>query len=208
MFSDSFPYYKVFVSIPNFALIILNIFFYFESLEICKKLQASQHWIMSLHLHSLLWSMSSFSPVHARQRTKCLLSSSPYSIQSSLPHQGYVLKYKFIHHHGYTAMSFTRCQQHSIVTSYWPQLVWSKLLDPQPHSELLTFPDLHFEERCSPSLASRKLISPSRPPSNISLLSEDMLNLTITYMLSKTSILIQHFLLHISFFIDMYISPN
>lgn len=94
---------------------------------------------MSLHLHSLLWSMSLFSPVHARQQTKCLVSSSPYSIQSSLPHQGYVLKYKFIHHHGYTAMSFTRCQQHSIVTSYWPQLVWSKLLDPQPHSELLIF---------------------------------------------------------------------
>ena len=197
MFSDSFPYYKVFVFIPNFVLIILN--FFFESLEICKKLQASQNCNMSLHLHSLLWFTSSFSPVQARQQTKCLVSSSPYPSQSPLLTPGYVLKYKFIHHCGYTAMSFTRCQQHSIVTSCWPQLIWSKLLDPQPHMELFTFPDLHFEERCSPSLWSKKLISSSRSPSNFSLLSEDMLKLSIMYMLSKTSILIQHFLLHISF---------
>ena len=121
MFSDSFPYYKVFVFIPNFVLIILN--FFFESLEICKKLQASQNCNMSLHLHSLLWFTSSFSPVQARQQTKCLVSSSPYPSQSPLLTPGYVLKYKFIHHCGYTAMSFTRCQQHSIVTSCWPQLI-------------------------------------------------------------------------------------
>ena len=83
MFSDSFPDYKVFVFMPNIVLIILNIFF-FESLEICKKLQASQNWNLSLHLHSLQWFMSSFSPVQARQQTKCLVSSSLYSRQSSL----------------------------------------------------------------------------------------------------------------------------
>ena len=150
---------------------------------------------MSLHLHSLLWFTSSFKPDN-KQNVWLAALLTPVNLLCS--YQGYVLKYKFIHHHGYTAMSFTRCQQHSIVTVAGPSSS-----DPSCSIHSLTwnysFPDLHFEERCSASLWSKKLISSSRSPSNISLLSEDMLKLSIMYMLSKTSILIQHCLFHISF---------
>lgn len=144
MFSDSFPYYKVFVFIPNFVLIILNIFFYFASLEICKKLQASQHWIMSLHLHSLSTVVheSVSSPVHARQQTKCLVSSS-YSIQSSLPHQGYVLKYKLfitkVHSHVLHKVPATFHSHQLLAPTRLIQAAWSTALTANYHTLIFTW---------------------------------------------------------------------